>query len=100
MSWSIQAIGKPDAVKRAIETANIGLTGQSKDEWEEAKPALLALVGANCGNVVVRLNASGHVSFELRPVERDSEGMPTKTERIKTHGQCSVTIEPIHGFVE
>lgn len=85
MSWSFAAVGKPEAVRKAIETANTGLTDQSKAEWEEAKPALLALVSANVGNVAVKVNANGHASF--------SNGA-------KTQGQCSCVIESLYGFVE
>lgn len=91
MSWSFSAIGKPQAVVRAIEeSSNNKLTGISLAEWYEAKPALLALVGANVGNVAVRVNASGHAQFEVL------EGTPT----IKTQGQCSCVIESLYGFVE
>ena len=86
MSWSFQAVRKPDAVKRAIkESSNNKLTGQSLEEWNEAKPALLTLVGANVGNVAVTVNANGHASF--------SDG-------VKTQGQCSVAIQSLYGFVE
>jgi len=86
VSWSFQAVGKPEAVKRAIEeSSNNKLTGQSLEEWNEAKPALLTLVGANVGNVAVTVNANGHASF--------SDG-------VKTQGQCSVAIQSLYGFVE
>ena len=107
MSWLFSAVGKPDAVKRAIEeSSNNKYTGPSLDEWNEAKPALLALVGANVGNIAVRVNASGHATFETRPVAFDEdtrsrqEGTVTATERVKTQGQCSCVIESIYGFVE
>lgn len=86
MSWSFSAIGKPEAVARALDTQNAGLTGQSKVEWDEAKPALKALVGANVGTVAVQVNASGHATF-------DNEGK-------KTSGTCSCNVGVIHGFVE
>lgn len=90
MSWSFQAVGKSTAVVRAIEeSSNNKLTGQSLDEWNEAKPALLALVGANVGNAV-EVNASGHASFDHQP------DAPAR----KTSGQCSVTIRSIYSFVE
>jgi len=85
MSWSFNAVGKPAAVLQAIETQNTGLTGQSKEEWDEAKPALKALVGANVGNIAVEVAANGHASF---------------TDGVKSHGQCSATIRSIYGFVE
>lgn len=85
MSWSFSAVGKPEAVLRELERQNQGLTDQSKIEWEEAKPALAALIGANVGNVAVKVSANGHASF--------ADGQ-------KTHGQCSVTIDSLYGFVE
>lgn len=85
MSWSFNAIGKPEAVIRALDTANAGLTGQSKDEWEEAKPALKVLVGANLGGVAVKIAANGQGYVE---------------NGVKTQGQCSVAIDTIYGFVE
>ena len=100
MSWSFSAVGKPDAVKRAIEESpNNKSTGQSLDEWNVAKPALLALVGANQGNVV-RIAANGSASVELKPTKPDSEGTPTVHERVRTSGSCSCVIESFYGFVE
>ncbi len=41
MSWSFTAVGKPEAVKRAIEaSSNNKCTGNSLNELNEAKPAL------------------------------------------------------------
>jgi hypothetical protein len=91
MSWSFSAVGKPEAVLRALETQNSGLTDQSKAEWDEAKPALAALVGANVGNVAVKVSANGHASFTATAAS---------TPPVKTHGQCSVVIESLYGFVE
>ena len=85
MSWSFSAVGKPDAALRSLDTQNTGLTDQSKREWDEAKPALKALVGANVGNVAVKVSANGHASF---------------TNGVKTSGQCSCVIESLYGFVE
>src|SRR4051812_12749792 len=100
MSWSFSAVGKPAAVVKAIEESfNNQLTGQSLEEWQEAKPALLALVGANVGNVAVKVSANGHASFEARS-ESIVGGLAVKTERVKTQGQCSCVIESLYGFVE
>lgn len=106
MSWSFSGFGKPDAVVREIEKANFGLTGQSKDEWEEAKPALLTLVKANVGNnIAVKLDASGSASYETKShVDTDSrsktEGDVISTERIKMSGNCSVVLSTLYGLLE
>ena len=85
MSWSFQAVGTPKAVANAIETgSNNKLTDQSLAEWNEAKPALLALVGANCGNVAVEVNANGHAQF---------------VNGQKASGICACKIRPLYGFV-
>jgi hypothetical protein len=101
MSWSFQAVGKPSAVVKAIEeSSNNKLTDQSLKEWLEAKPALIALVGANLGNVV-RVNANGHASFEL-PAGEPGKAFagPAIDHAKKTQGQCSCVIESFYGFVE
>lgn len=92
MSWSFSAVGKPSAVARAIEeSSNNKLTGQSLAEWQEAKPAIAALVKANTDDMAVRVSASGSASW-------DYKGTPEPQE--KTHSQCACTIEAIYGFVE
>jgi hypothetical protein len=97
MSWSFSAVGKPEAVTRAIdESSNNKVTGQSLDEWNEAKPALRTLVGANVGNVAVRVNANGHASFMAK---ENPDGVGASVP-VKTQGQCSCTIELLLGFVE
>lgn len=98
MSWSFSAVGTPEAVCRAIEVANTGLSDQSKAEWEEAKPALRALVGANQGNVV-RVTANGSASYEITASKRDSEGTPLESMRHRASGSCTCTLEAIYGFV-
>ena len=100
MSWTFSAVGKPEAVLRAIEASpNNTYTGQSRDEWDAVKPALVALVGANRGNVV-RVSANGSASFEVRTTKADSEGTPVDQERVRTSGQCTCTLESLYGFVE
>jgi len=87
MSWSVQFVGKPDAVVRALEghIEKNRLTGQSKAEYEEALPALKTLVQGNAGLVVVNLVASGHASFQ---------------DGVKTSGSVSVKLDPCYGLVE
>jgi hypothetical protein len=68
MSWSVQYFGEAAKVATALGRANEGLTGASKDEWEAAKPHLIALVAANFMTEtgrpvpVVKLSASGNGS--------------------------------------
>jgi hypothetical protein len=91
MSWSIQAIGKPEAVKSAIDKAIEGYgpkapNNQSRAEFEEAQPHLHGLLDLIVGaSNVVKLSASGHASF---------------VDGAKTQGTCSVAIETLYGFVE
>lgn len=85
MSWSFSAVGTPAGVLKVLETQNAGLTGQSKTEWEDAKPALSALVEANVG-YVVSVRANGHASF--------------RGDGTKISGQCDVEIKSLPGFVE
>jgi len=84
MSWSLSVIGTPDAVKRALADYSESLRDQSKSEFDEALPALEALVGANVGGQAVKLVAAGHATFEGDQ---------------KTSGNCSVVVEPFYGKV-
>jgi hypothetical protein len=85
MSWSVQYFGEAAKVALALATANEGLTGPSKDEWEAAKPHLIALVAANFAEEsrnapVLKLSASGSGS--------SVGGKPVS-------GSCSVSLEAI-----
>lgn len=85
MSWNVQMAGKPEAVHKALETYGDTLTGQSREEFEEARPALQTLVAANVSpNVVVKLNASGHATLQ---------------DGKKTYGSCSVALDQFYGLV-
>jgi hypothetical protein len=66
MSWSIALIGKPDNVAKALDAASDQLSGQSKIEYDAAKPHLIALVNQNFAKVdtnsaipTVKFSASG-----------------------------------------
>ena len=96
MSWSFQAVGTPKAVAHAIETGSNNTMGEpSLSEWLEAKPALLALVGANVGNVAVEVNANGHAQFG----PKDNPAGVGASVPVKLSGICAVTIRPLYGFV-
>lgn len=84
MSWSVQFIGKPENVVAALDKYGESLTGHSKEEFDDAKPALQALVRGNVGQTV-SLNASGHGSFA-------SDGM-------KTSGTVTCTLASIYAGI-
>jgi len=81
MSWSFSAIGTPEKIVEALETESGRLTGESKVEFDAAKPHLAALLRENRSEgatpVVLNLSASGHGSGEK-------------------YRNCSVKIEQCH----
>jgi hypothetical protein len=85
MSWSINVIGKPEAVKRALARQSEQLTGQSKEEFDAAKPAIETLLDQNIENGVVQLDANGHASL---------------ADGAKTYGTCSVSLKTLGQIVE
>ena len=103
MSWSVQAVGRVEAVKRAVEQefARYGepsSTNISRAEFEAAKPHLLGLLDQIVGEKnAVKLSASGHGTWS---------GATASTPDTKTNGVIS--IETIYlvvdrgllGFVE
>lgn len=90
MSWSVQFIGTPEAVNRALdEQLEKMVEGQSKAEFAEAQPHLKALVSQIVGErIVVKLTASGHATFN------ESPGV-----RVKTYGVVSVALDQFYGLV-
>jgi len=80
MSWGISKVGKPEALKRAIDAAVEGYSGLSKEEFAKAAPHLKGLLDLAVPGVVTLLNASGHghmaagefvpdnLSVEIRPL--------------------------------
>lgn len=82
MSWSVGIIGKPELVAQELDKYSETLTGQSKTEFDEAKPHLQSLMRLNVGGeTLVKLTASGHASF---------------AEGVKTYGNCNVIVEPFY----
>ena len=82
MSWSVSYIGVPDKINAKLDEFGETLTGQSKQEFDEAKPHLQSLLAQNVGqNAVVRLNASGHATFH---------------DGTKQYGNCLVSIEQFY----
>ena len=65
MSWSITVLGKPEAIIKALDEHSGTLTGQSKEEYDEAKPYLQGLVALAVGEgPMVKVIASGHALFK------------------------------------
>jgi len=68
MSWNISVIGKPKAVIAHLDTFGDGLSGQTKIEFDAAKPHLAGLVGQNFSEKdeaalpLIHLTAAGHGS--------------------------------------
>lgn len=65
MSWSVNYIGQPEAVVSALEQEGTKWDGQSKTEFEAARPILTALVKENFSQqpndgLTLHLEASGH----------------------------------------
>jgi hypothetical protein len=87
MSWSFSAIGTPDKIAEAIEAESEKLAGQSKLEFDEAKPHLVGLVKQNFAKdpgyspPVMNFSASG-------------SGSARGDEQI--HRSCSVKIESMY----
>jgi hypothetical protein len=91
MSWSVNLIGTPEGVKKALDAEGERLSGQSQIEFLEAKPHLQALIEQIVGQNV-KLIAAGHATFNA------SEG---SNKAFKTFGHVSVSIEPLYGkFLE
>lgn len=63
MSWSFNGIGKPQALKTAIDADMQRYTGQSREEFEHAAPHIKGLLDAAHEDAAVSVNANGHASF-------------------------------------
>lgn len=65
MSWSISLIGKPNKVVEALNANSAKLDGQSKVEFDDALPHLVALANQNFESdeqytPLIKLDANGH----------------------------------------
>ena len=65
MSWSVRLIGTPEKVAEALDKESEKLGGQSKQEFDDAKPHLQELVKQNVGSasMLIDLSANGHATF-------------------------------------
>ena len=89
MSWSFSCLGKPSKVAEAIDKHSETLNGQSKVEFDDAKPHLMALVnenfakqGTGYSEPTIDFEASGSGSFDV-----------TKQEHVQRN--CTVSIKPV-----
>lgn len=81
MSWSVNLVGTPFGISKELDLISEKLDGQSKKEFDEAKPHLQGLLNQMV-NQNVRLNANGHATF---------------TNDEKTYGNISVVLESFYG---
>lgn len=87
MSWSINYIGKPENIAKAIESHSEGPPdNQCEREWQQAKPHILGIVRLNHGdgNNIVLVQASGHGTF---------------VDGKCTSSNCQVSVEYPYGVV-
>jgi hypothetical protein len=82
MSWSFHGVGTPDALLREIDRQCEQYSGQSREEFDAARPHLKGLVeqAVPASVAVVSVNAHGHASF---------------TNGVKTQGNIAVEIKQI-----
>ncbi len=84
MSFSVSYIGKPDAIKRALDQDSARLTAESKAEFDAVKPALDTLLDQQVGPGAIQLSAYGHANL---------------TNGVKTYGTCSVELKPLSNVI-
>lgn len=93
MSWSVNFVGKPEAIAKEMEAYSSVLTGESKTEYDAALPHMTAILRQNFTwdessypLPIIRFNASGHGIHVLL-----ADGQK------QTFGQCSVSMETLYG---
>lgn len=86
MSFSFSGCGSVEAVVKALDKAVSGYSEgtQSRMEFENAATNVKPLIRMNKGSAV-RVSLNGHATFD--------------TAGDMKSGQCSVSIETLHGFV-
>jgi hypothetical protein len=63
MSWSLNVIGRRDQIQKELNCVSAALLGDSKREFDAAKPHLDALVQMNSNSMldpILQLEANGH----------------------------------------
>lgn len=91
MSWSVQLIGKPEAVAAELDKVSESLSGQSRVEFDAAKPHLQGLVRQNF--------AKENTQFVAPLVRLNASGSGTAYGDEQTQRTCMVTVEPLYGKV-
>lgn len=89
MSWSVSYLGAPDKIVEQLDKDSEKLTGQSKEEFDAAKPHLQALLKENIPDA--------DRGYGPQIVKLDASGSGSKTDGKITSQSCSVKIEPIFG---
>lgn len=87
MSWSVNVIGTSTKVAEYLDNYSNSLSGQSLEEYNEAKVHLIGLVNQMVTPTegfgsLVSLTASGHANF---------------TDGKKTLGNCFVKLDQFYG---
>lgn len=88
MSFSVNLIGKPEAIKRKLAEESERLTGQGKVEFDAVKPALDILLDQQVNNGIVQLNCNGHATTT------------GDDQHLKTYGSCSVELKTLGQLTE
>jgi hypothetical protein len=83
MSWSVSFLGTPANVATALTAQSATLSGQSKEEYDVAYPAIVTLVQQNVGpeNMKVDVQANGHATFVDGKV---------------SYSNCNVTVKQVY----
>lgn len=70
MSWSVNYVGNPENITKKLQENSEKLSGKSKEEYDEALPHLIALIGMNYNkqypNFAIKLIASGHAYSDVQ----------------------------------
>lgn len=94
MSWSVSAVGEPEAVVRHLERYMADQSpNQSKEEYDAAKPHLVALLRQNFATEKASEWAKGQL------VSIDASGSGTKVNGEDVQRNCSVTLRTIGKLV-
>ncbi len=88
MSWSVQLIGNPENIAKALDEHSGTLSGQSKVEFDDAKPHLAYLVTQNF--------ADASTNYVVPLVKLNASGSGSVKDGIQVQRSCTVLIEPFY----